>query len=150
MAPAVAPERLRRLPVPDGDPGAHHEPPVAEETERRGPSRTLPRTAVACAVLVVTSLLLVAGANAYLTQGEVRLTRMQQQLTTDLGNHSDLELRVSTMGGPSTVVSKAQQHGLDAPQKVTDIPQVTTPASAATTTTAVTAGHTSTRSTGTR
>jgi hypothetical protein len=67
---------------------------------------------------------MVVGASAYLTQGQVRLTRMQDQLTTELGRHLDLEAHVATFVGPSNVLSQAQRNGLDAPKSVTDLPQV--------------------------
>jgi len=86
------------------------------------------RAVVASAVVVVGSLLTVVGANAYLTQGQVRLTRMQQQLVSASGKHRDLELKVATLTNPSNVVSEAERAGLDAPSKVTDLPEVSLPA----------------------
>jgi hypothetical protein len=80
---------------------------------------------VLCAALVVGSLLSVAGTDAYLTQGQVRLTRMQQELTSVSGTHRDLEARLAQLSNPSAVVSQAEGHGLSAPSKVTDLPQVT-------------------------
>jgi cell division protein FtsL len=80
---------------------------------------------VLCGALVLCSLLMVVAASAYLTQGQVRLTRMQQQLTSELGHHRDLEARVAQLADPSNVVSQAQRHGLTAPSHVTDLPQVT-------------------------
>jgi hypothetical protein len=67
---------------------------------------------------------MVVAASAYLTQGQVRLTRMQQQLTSELGRYRDLESRVAHLADPSNVVSQAQRHGLTAPSRVTDLPQV--------------------------
>jgi hypothetical protein len=146
MAGVVAAERLRRpQPVP-----GHEDAGAVEAPSGRGTDRTLRRTTVASAVLVVTSLLVVAGANAYLTQGEVQLTRVQEQLTAALGTHAALEQQVSTLGAPSAVVAQAQRHGLVAPQKVTDLPQVTVPLASATTTTAVPVGRPTTTSTGAR
>jgi hypothetical protein len=84
---------------------------------------------------------MVVAASAYLTQGQVRLTRMQQQLTAQLGRHRDLELRVAQLADPSNVVSQAQRHGLTAPSRVTDLPQVS-PASV-TASTVPTAAHAS-------
>jgi hypothetical protein len=86
------------------------------------------RSVVASAVVVVASLLTVVGADAYLTQGQVRLTRMQQQLTSASGRHRDLEAQVATLTNPSKVVSEAERAGLDAPTKVTDLPAVSLPA----------------------
>ena len=143
-AGVFAVEHLRRA-SPGSEGG-----PFTQAPRGRGSGRALRRTTVAGAVLVVTSLLMVAGANAYLTQGEVRLTRMQVQLTTALGRHADLEQRVSTMAAPAAIVAQAQRNGLVAPQKVIDLPQVTAPLSATTTTAAVSAGRATTSSTGPR
>jgi cell division protein FtsL len=65
---------------------------------------------------------MVAGADAYLTQGQVRLTRLQQQLSTELGRHHDLEMNLAQLSNPTAVVSAAQQDGLQAPGQVTDLP----------------------------
>jgi cell division protein FtsL len=93
-----------------------------------------------CATLVLCSLLLVAGASAYLTQGQVRLTRLQQQLNVEFGRHRNLESRVAQLANPSKVVSKAQGDGLTAPSHVTDLPELTP-------TTAPVTPHTSTDTT---
>ncbi|HUI03845.1 MAG TPA: hypothetical protein VLZ77_09910, partial [Acidimicrobiales bacterium] len=114
----------------------------------RAPART-PRRAVAfCVVVVVGSLLSVVAADAYMTQGQIRLTRMQQQLNTDLGRHHDLELDVARSSDPSKVVGEAQHNGLVAPDRVTDVPQVSESGSTASTTAPAggTAGHRSTGS----
>jgi len=148
MAVATAPERLRRTTAPAGVPETVTEPRRAFAVPaRRGPHRTLQQVAATCAALVVGSLLMVVGASAYLTQGQVRLTRMQQQLTVEVGRHHDLELRVAQLANPSGVVSQAQRHGLTAPTRVTDLPQfVPSSTSAATPTPA--AGQAPTHSTG--
>jgi hypothetical protein len=86
---------------------------------------------------------MVVAASAYLTQGQVRLTRMQQQLTSELGQHRDLELRVAQLADPSNVVSQAQRDGLTAPSKVTDLPQVSVVPASVPTSSAPTAAHTS-------
>jgi cell division protein FtsL len=88
-----------------------------------------------CGAIVVVTLLMVVAASAYLTQGQVRLTRIQQQLTSALGQHSDLEARVAQLADPSAVISQAQLHGLTAPTKETDLPQVTTPTTSTATST---------------
>jgi hypothetical protein len=63
-----------------------------------------------------------------LTQGQVRLTRLQEQLSTQLGQHRDLELRVAQLEQPANVLSEAQKQGLVAPKEVTDLSQVEPPA----------------------
>lgn len=128
MAVATAPERVRSVAAPARVPVGTPPPRRGVEAPgRRGPRWPLHRTAAVCGAIVVASLLMVVAASVYLTQGQVRLTRMQQQLTSVLGQHSDLEARVAQLSDPSAVVSQAQRHGLSAPTKETDLPQVTTP-----------------------
>ena len=124
MAVATAPERVRVAGAPGRLPDAAPQPRPAESPGRRGPHRSLQRTAALCGAIVLCSLLMVVAASAYLTQGQVRLTRMQQQLTSELGRYRDLESRVAHLADPSNVVSQAQRHGLTAPSRVTDLPQV--------------------------
>jgi hypothetical protein len=82
---------------------------------------------IVAAVLVVGSLLFVAGAEAYMTQQQVRLTAVQARLSVQAGEHHDLELRVAQLSNPSHVVSAAQRQGLTVPSQVTDLPPVTVP-----------------------
>jgi hypothetical protein len=82
---------------------------------------------VFCVSVVLGSLLAVVGANAYMTQGQVELTQMQQKLTSDLGQHRDLETQVAKAVAPSSIVSQARHNGYVAPSHVNDIPQVTEP-----------------------
>ena len=94
--------------------------PRASAAEAPGPAR--PTVVVAAdrgrrGVIVLVSLLMVVAASAYMTQGQVRLTRLQAQLTAVLGQHHDLEQRVAQLSDPSEVVSQAQHHGLVAPEQ---------------------------------
>jgi hypothetical protein len=66
----------------------------------------------------------VAAGHAYLTQGQVRLARLQGQLGSQLGQHRDLELQVAQLEQPANVLSQAQKQGLVVPSNVTDLPQV--------------------------
>jgi len=147
MATAAAPARVRAEP---GAPQTPTQPAPRRATPtpaRRTPARA-PRRAVAfCFIVVVGSLLSVVAADAYLTQGQVRLTRMQQQLTADLGRHRDLELEVARSSDPSKVVGEAQGRGLVAPDHVTDLPQVSVSSSTASTAPAA-GGTAADRSTG--
>jgi cell division protein FtsL len=81
-----------------------------------------------CAALVVGSLLAVVGSYAYLTQGQVRLARMDQQLENQVAEQRALELQVAELEQPSRVLSDAQKQGLVVPARVTVLPQVTVPA----------------------
>jgi hypothetical protein len=76
---------------------------------------------------VVGSLLFAAGAEAYMTQQQVRLSAIQARLAVQVGEHRNLELRVAQLSNPSHVVSAAQRQGLTVPSQVTDLPQVTVP-----------------------
>lgn len=93
----------------------------------RSSRRTRRAAAVSCGI-VLASLLAVVGANASLTQGQVRLTNLQTQLGTASGTYRDLQWRVAQLENPSRVVSQAHADGLTAPDNVTDLPQVTVPA----------------------
>jgi cell division protein FtsB len=88
------------------------------------------RHAVALAVtLVLGSLLLVAGTQAYMTQQQVRLGTMEARLAVQSASHRNLELQVAQLSNPSHVVSAAQRQGLVVPSQVTDLPPVSPPAS---------------------
>jgi len=127
MPVATAPAEVGRAPSPVRLPERARPPlRVVEPPRRRRPRPSIRRTAIASIALVAGSLLTVAGADAYLTQGQVRLTRLQQQLGKELGRHHDLEAKVAQLSNPSAVVSAAQQHGLQAPGQVTDLPLATT------------------------
>jgi hypothetical protein len=89
-------------------------------------------TLLIAVVLVMGSLLFVAGAQAYLTQQSVRLGHVQTQLATQVGEHRTLEMRVAQLSNPSHVVRTAQQHGLIVPGQVTDLPLVSVPGAQAT------------------
>jgi cell division protein FtsL len=92
----------------------------------RGHPRATTRhlTIVVAVALAVGSLLAVTGAQAYLTQGQVRLTRLQDQLNAQLGQHRSLELGVAQLEQPGAVLSQAQKEGLVVPGSVTVLPQV--------------------------
>ncbi len=125
MAGAPAP---RRVAVPSRGPDAvrPHLQVVGPPRRRRSPGSLRP-TLVAAVVLVVGSLLLVAGAQAYMTQQQVRLTQIESSLSTQVGEHHDLELRVAQLSNPAHIVSAAQQQGLTVPSQVTDLTPVTVP-----------------------
>jgi len=126
--PARVPEFERQLRGPSEAPGA------------RGPRWSLPKTATLAGVIILVSLLMVVAASAYLTQGQVSLTRMQGQLNAVLDRHHLLEDQVAALSNPSKVVSRSQDQGLVAPTNVTDLNQVNPSEPSATT---PTAGHAS-------
>ena len=144
MTTATAPERaaVAGLPVeaaprhaagrPGTEPGRGDERRTGPERPRG--SRRTRRAATIAASIVLLSLLAVVGANAYLTQGQVRLTNLQSQLGSASGTYRDLELRLGQLENPSQVVSRASSDGLSPPSRVTDLTPVTDPASGATAT----------------
>jgi hypothetical protein len=73
------------------------------------------------------SLLAVAGAQAYMTQEQVRLGSVQARLSSQIGEHRNLELRLAQLSNPSHIVGVAQQQGLTAPSTIEDVPATTTP-----------------------
>jgi hypothetical protein len=142
MAVATSPERARVAPVATRVPDLDRQPRrVTEAPGARGPRWSLPKTAALGGVIILVSLLMVVAAAAYMTQGQVSLTRMQGQLTDVLGRHHLLEDQVATLSNPSRVVSQSQGQGLVAPTNVTDLNQVNPSGSSTTASTAPAAGH---------
>jgi cell division protein FtsL len=145
MAAASAP---RRAPAPNRSPDAGRPrlQVVGPPSRRRAPWSVRPTLLVAAA-LVLGSLLIVAAAQAYMTQEQVRLTQVQARLATQVGEHHDLELRVAQLSNPSHIVSAAQHQGLTVPTQVTDLTPVSIPATVTTHPTATTsaASHPSTK-----
>jgi hypothetical protein len=85
------------------------------------------RVVVVATTLIVGSLLVVAGAQAYMTQEQVRLGTVQSRLASDIGEHRILELRLAQLSNPSHIVGVAQQRGLTVPNTIEDVPATTTP-----------------------
>ncbi|MHB8682396.1 MAG: hypothetical protein ACYDA2_09935 [Acidimicrobiales bacterium] len=134
MAPAATATRARRAPATAPARQAPRRAPLrAVEPARRRTRRTRRGPLALSLTIAVGSLLSVAGAHAYLTQGQVHLARLQQQLSTAQAQNRDLELRVARLEDPQHVVTQAQQQGLTVPQQVTDLPLVGTGNTAAAT-----------------
>jgi len=74
--------------------------------------------------LVLASLLAVVGAQAVLTEGQVRLTGLQAQEAAAQAKRFDLQLRVAQEEQPSAVVAAARAQGMVVPSSVTDISAV--------------------------
>jgi cell division protein FtsL len=128
---ATAPAR-RGLPSPQrGSEDLRPRLRVVGPPSRRRRSWSLRPTLIVVVVLVLGSMLIVAGAQAYLTQQQVRLTGVQARLAAQVGEHHDLELRVATLSNPAHIVRAAQSQGLTVPSQVTDLPPVTLPGVAA-------------------
>lgn len=107
---------------------------VLEGRRRRRPRRAVRSMVVVAVLLAVGSPLAVVGAQAYLTQGQVRLAHLQKQLNAQLSQHRDLELRVAQLEQPANVLSEAQKQGLVVPGSVTALPQVSSSTPQGTTT----------------
>jgi hypothetical protein len=123
MAVATAPAGVRRAPAPARQPARR--PPLRVVGPRRNrPVRRRRSPLVLVLGTVLASLLTVAGAHAYLTAGQVRLARLQQQLSTAQSLERGLEVQVAQLEDPSRVVGQAQQQGLTVPGQVTDLPLV--------------------------
>ena len=102
---------------------------VGPPSRRRRPWSLRP-TLIVVVVLVLGSLLIVAGAQAYLTQEQVRLTAVQTRLAAQVSEHHNLEYQVAKLSNPAHIVQAAQSQGLSVPLQVTDLPQVTVPGAA--------------------
>ena len=111
---------------------------VVEPPPRRSPRHVGRGAALLAIALVGGSLLVTVAANAYLTQGQILLARLQQQVAVQSNEHRDLELQVAQLESPTHLVTQAERQGLVAPTAVGDLAQVdlqvplTVPASQAT------------------
>jgi hypothetical protein len=94
---------------------------------RTAPKRTgllRGRLVLVAPALVIVSLLGVAGAQAVLTEGQVRLNTLQAQVSAAQTRRFALELQVAQEEQPSAVVAAARAHGMTVPSVVNDIPEV--------------------------
>jgi cell division protein FtsL len=66
-------------------------------------------------------LLAIVGAQAFLTQGQVRLYNLQNQISSAQTKNLDLELQVANESQPSAVVSAAERQGMVEPSGVEHI-----------------------------
>ena len=109
----------------------------APSTDRRAPLRVVPsrsrrRTRVATRRLVntvsisivVAALLAVVVAQAFLANGQVKLSRLQNQLTLEQSAHRQAELAVAGLETPSRIVAAASGQGMMRPASVTELPYV--------------------------
>lgn len=101
---------------------------IAGRPRRPGPRRP---TVLLGVGIVLGSLLAVVGVQAYLVQGQVDLSNLQQTLTTQLTDHRALELRVAQLENPTSIIAEARNDGMVEPSQVSDVPQVTVTAPSA-------------------
>ncbi len=110
---------------------------AAPGTDRRSPLRVVPsrsrrRTLVVnrrlvntvSISIVVAALLAVVVAQAFLTNGQVKLSGLQHQLMLEQSAHRQAELAVAGLETPSRIVAAASGQGMVRPATVTELPYV--------------------------
>ncbi|HXW35253.1 MAG TPA: hypothetical protein VEJ87_11800 [Acidimicrobiales bacterium] len=70
------------------------------------------------------SLLAIAAAHAFLVQGQVHLTRLQEKISAEAVTNRELQDRVAQLEDPSQIINQAESQGLVAPAQIGDLPQV--------------------------
>ncbi len=123
VAPA-APPRAAGVDVRPVRPGGERAPLRVVAPRPRHRRRAGRRTALAALAIAVAAPLSVVGLYADMTAGQVRLARLQQQLTAEQQRQNTLELRVARLENPSTIVAEARVQGMVPASKVTQIPEV--------------------------
>lgn len=74
--------------------------------------------------MVLTSLLAVVVAQAFLANGQVRLASLQHQLSLEQSTHRQAELAVSELETPPRIVAAATNQGMVHPATVVELPYV--------------------------
>ncbi len=141
MAPpataTAAPARRHAAGQNAGSPRRWGRGAAAPGTDRRAPLRVVPsrsrrRTLVAnrrlvntvSISIVVAALLAVVVAQAFLANGQVKLSGLQHQLTLEQSAHRQAELAVAGLETPSRIVAAASGQGMVRPATVTELPYV--------------------------
>jgi hypothetical protein len=112
---------------PQPDLAGHEERKRSLDVVRSAPKRTRlwrTRLVVVAPVLCVVSLLAVAGAQAVLTGGQVKLTKVQAEVSAAQTKRFDLELKIALEEQPSAVIAAARAQGMIVPSVIHDIPAV--------------------------
>ena len=126
----IATARASTLPSanpPQPDLAGHEERKRSLDVVRSAPKRTRlwrTRLVVVAPVLCVLSLLAVAGAQAVLTSGQVKLTKVQAEVSAAQTKRFDLELKIALEEQPSAVIAAARAQGMIVPSLIHDIPAV--------------------------
>lgn len=130
MAPAGT-ATARRAPArqtPRQAPSAPRRPPLRlfEPAPRRRPgTRSVQRSTMwMSGLLIVGSLLAVVVGDAFVTQGQVRLSTTQRALIAAQATQKSLQVAVAWKAAPPVVVSQAKNEGLVAATQVVYLPQV--------------------------
>lgn len=79
---------------------------------------------IASVSLVVASLLAVVVAQAFLANGQVRLSALKHELSLEQSSHRQAELSVSSLETPPRIVSSATSQGMVHPASVAELPYV--------------------------
>lgn len=82
------------------------------------------RVVLVAPVLVLVSLLAVADAQAMLTQGQVRLSNLQAEVSAAQTKRFGLELQIAREEQPSAVIAAARAQGMIVPSVINDLPAV--------------------------
>jgi cell division protein FtsL len=104
----------------------------SDRTEKRTPLRLVPSrrrdgsrsrfVRYLPVALVVVALLFVVGGQAMLANGQVRLTRLEQQLQNTQAAHEEQVESVSRQETPARIVKDAMDQGMEHPAQVTQLP----------------------------
>ena len=130
MAPAgtATARRAPARPAARPAPSAPRRPPLRlfEPAPRRGAgTRIVQRSTMwLSGLLIVGSLLAVVIGDAFVTQGQVRLSTTQRALATAVATQKTLQVAVAWKAAPPVVVSQAGSQGLVAADQVVDLPEV--------------------------
>lgn len=120
--PTSAPARVRRASAPARPPASSRTPLRVVGPRPRPPASRRPL--VLAVGTAIASLLAVGAAHAYLTEGQVRLAQLEQQLDTAQTQQRSMEVQVAELEAPGRVVAQADKDGLSSPKSVTDLPLV--------------------------
>ena len=130
MTPAgtATARRAPARPAPRPAPSAPRRPPLRlfEPAPRRrvGPRAVERRTVWLSGLLIVGSLLAVVIGDAFVTQGQVRLSTTQRELVVAEAAQKSLQVAVAQKAAPPVVVAQAKSRGLVAATQVVYLPQV--------------------------
>jgi cell division protein FtsL len=107
-------ETVRQLPEPAAE---RH----LEVVRKRPPNRfrLTPKTGVSLTVLLFGGLFGVAVSHALLIEGQLRLDRLDQQVSQEQARYERLRLDVAELESPERILTDAQEMGMVPPQDVT-------------------------------
>jgi cell division protein FtsL len=119
MSATPVSHRERRAPA--ATPSTRRRPLQLVRPSSKGTRRSPGRGLVIGPILVLFCLLAIVGAQAFLTEGQVRLTTLQGEVSSAQTKNLDLQLQVANESQPSAVVSAAERQGMVSPAGVAHI-----------------------------